>query len=96
MNWTYENGRIYSVGENDELMAETTFVANGDGAVEIDHTYVNPVLRGQGVAGAMMEVVAAYLRESGLKASASCTYANAWLNKHRESYSDILSEDFDS
>lgn len=26
-------------------------------------------------------------------ASASCSYANAWLKKHRKSYSDIISVD---
>lgn len=26
MDWQYENGRIFSVNENKELMAETTFV----------------------------------------------------------------------
>jgi len=45
MNWIYEKGRVYCV-ENDELMAETTFVDQESGEVNIDHTYVNPVLRG--------------------------------------------------
>lgn len=96
MNWQYEDGRIYSKNENNELLAETTFVFIGDNKVNIDHTYVNPILRGQGVAGKMLEVVAEYLSEKGLKATASCSYANAWLKKHRESYSDIISDDFDT
>ncbi|HOP10902.1 MAG TPA: GNAT family N-acetyltransferase [Oscillospiraceae bacterium] len=95
MNWDYEDGRIYSVGENDELMAEATFVFKKNGEVDIDHTYVNPVLRGQGVAGKMMEVVAEYLKGEGLRASASCSFANAWLQKNRERYTDIISKDLD-
>ncbi len=95
MNWKYENRRIYSVSENNELMAETTFVFKENGEVDIDHTYVNSVLRGQGVAGKMMEVVAEYLREKGLKASATCSYSNIWLKKHKEAYSDIISKDID-
>jgi predicted GNAT family acetyltransferase len=95
MNWNYETGRVYSVDENGELMAETTFVATGDKTVEIDHTFVNPALRGQGVAGKMMETVAAHLRENGLKATASCSYASAWLDKHRESYADVIAGDID-
>jgi len=93
MNWTYEDGRIYSIDDKNELMAEATFVFKENREVDIDHTYVHPTLRGQGVAGKMMETVAAYLKEKGLKASASCPYANAWLKKHRESYSDIVSKD---
>lgn len=50
MDWKYENGRIYSVDQNNELMAEATFVVQENGVVVIDHTYVNPVLRGQHVA----------------------------------------------
>jgi predicted GNAT family acetyltransferase len=95
MNWKFENGRIYSLDENSELMAETTFIKKGNGELVIDHTYVNPVLRGQGVAGQMMEVVAEYLRENGLKTSATCSYANAWLKKNRQAYPDIISKDLD-
>ncbi len=95
MDWKYKDERIYSVDEKGELMAETTFVLKENGEVNIDHTYVNPALRGEGVAGRMMEVVAEYLREKGLKATSTCSYANLWLKRHEESYSDIISEDID-
>ena len=93
MNWQYEEGRIFSVNEDNELMAETTFVLKENGEMDIDHTYVNPILRGKGVAGKMMEVVADYLREKSLKATATCSYANIWLRRHSDAYSDIISED---
>lgn len=96
MKWSFEKGRIYSVDENGKLMAETTFVYKYNGEVDIDHTYVNPELRGQGLAGKMMEVVAEYLKENGIKASASCSYANIWLKKHSESYPDIISRDIEN
>jgi predicted GNAT family acetyltransferase len=95
MDWQYEKGRIYSVNENNELMAETTFVFKGKAQIDIDHTYVNPVLRGQGVAGKMMEIVAEYLRKESLKATATCSYANLWLKKNKEVYSDIIVESID-
>ncbi|KJR45954.1 hypothetical protein UF75_3666 [Desulfosporosinus sp. I2] len=93
MDWNYDNGRIYSTDENGELMCETTFIRKENGDVDIDHTYVNPVLRGKGVAGKMMEVVAEYLRKEGFKATATCSYANIWLKRHEKQYPDILSED---
>jgi predicted GNAT family acetyltransferase len=95
MDWIFENGRIYSVNENSELLAETTFVLQKNREVNIDRTYVNPALRGQGVAGKMMGVVAEFLKERGLKATATCSYAVSWLKKHKELYSDIISNDFD-
>ncbi|GAA3663994.1 GNAT family N-acetyltransferase [Asaccharospora irregularis] len=96
MDWKYEEGRIYSIDEKNELMAEATYVLKENGEVDIDHTYVNPALRGQGVAGKMMSVVAEYLREKGLIATATCSYANSWFKKHRDIYSDIISKDIDS
>lgn len=93
MNWNYEYGRIYSVDDNKDVIAEVTFVYKGNTTIDIIHTYVNPIFRGQGVAGKLMEIVAQYLKEKGLQASASCSYANTWLKKYREAYSDIVSED---
>lgn len=93
MNWKYEDGRIYSVDEKGDLMAETTFIHKKNGEIDIAHTYVNPVLRGQGMADKMMVVVVEYLRKEGLKATASCSYANIWFANKEEFYSDIISKD---
>lgn len=95
MDWKYENGRIYSVNENNELMTETTFSFKENGEVDINQTYVNPVLRGQGMAGKMMKIVSEFLRRKGFKATATCPYANSWLKKHKDVYSDIISKDID-
>ena len=92
MEWNYENGRIYSTDEKGELMCEATFIRKENGEMNIDYTYVNPVLRGQGVAGKMMEVVAEYFRKEGIKATATCSYANIWLKRHEKQFPDILSE----
>lgn len=96
MEWNYEEGRIFSIDEKGELMAEVTYVYQSKEIVNINHVYVNPILRGQGVADLAMKTVTAHLREKGLKAIATCTYANPWLKKNRELYSDIIAEDFDS
>lgn len=93
MNWKYEEERIYSVDENEELMAEATFTHKENGEIDINHVYVSPVLRGKGVARKTMEVVANYLREKDLKATASCSYANGWFRMHEELYSDVMSKD---
>lgn len=95
MNWIYEEGRIYSLDEKNELLAETTYVLKENGEIDIDDTYVSPSLRGKGAAGKMMEVVCEYIRKKELKTTASCAYANAWLKKHQDIYSDIISKDID-
>lgn len=95
MDFQMTQGRVFSTDENGEVLAEATYVQQANGEVDIDYTYVSPVLRGQGAAGKMMEALANHLRESGLKATASCSYANAWLRKNREAYGDIVSNDLD-
>lgn len=92
MDWKYGNGRIYSTDEKGELMCEATFTRQENGEMDIDHTYVNPVLRGQGVAGQMMEVVAEYFKKEKFITSATCSYANVWLKRHSKQYPDILSD----
>lgn len=88
MNWKHENGRMYCVGENGELMAEATYILNGGNEAIINHTYVNPAMRGQGIAGKMMEAVTEFFKEQKLKVSATCSYADAWLKNHAETLSD--------
>jgi len=92
MDWKYEEGRIYQVDEKGELMCEATFNYRKNGEVNINHTYVNPLLRGQGKADKMMQIVAEYLREKGLKATATCPYAHRWFRDNAEAYADILSQ----
>ena len=52
MSFVKEKNRITYV-QNGEMLAEITFPAleNDENTVNIDHTFVNDVLRGQGVAG---------------------------------------------
>lgn len=90
MEFQITDGRVFYQNEQDEVLAEATYSYLSEGVVDIDHTYVSPVLRGQGVAGRLMEALASDLRAKGLKATASCSYAEAWLEKNRETYGDII------
>jgi predicted GNAT family acetyltransferase len=90
MNWNYENGRIFSKDEKGNIISEATYVQNHPGSLIIDHVYVNPSMRGQGVADETMQAVTEYLRKEGLKASATCSYASAWFLRNKEKCQDIL------
>jgi len=90
MEFQIEDGRIYQLNEQQEVMAEATYIYLSDGLVDINHTYVSPALRGQGIAGMLMVAVANELRKKGLKATASCSYADIWLEKNRAAYADII------
>jgi len=95
-NWKYEDGRIYCVDERGELIAEVTYVQKDNKEIDIDHVYINPVLRGKGLAKKTMLVVSDYLRKEGLKATATCSYANKWFKRNKALYSHINSEDLDN
>ncbi len=90
MAFQIEDGRVYYENEQQEVLAEVTYSHLGGGVVDIDHTFVSPTLRGQGIAGQLMEALATDLRTNGLKATASCSYAVAWLEKNRAAYADII------
>lgn len=89
MQFQIGENRLYAVDEQGKLLAEVTFPLIKDGVVEINHTFVDVSLRGQGVAGRMLEAVAAHLRERGWKAVPTCSYALKWFGDHPE-YGDIL------
>lgn len=91
MDWKFEEGRIYSLSDTGELMAEATYEVLDSGDLNIDHTYVSPSLRGRGVADEMMKAVAEYLRKEGFKAVASCSYAHIWFERNQEKYKDVIS-----
>lgn len=95
MEWKYESERIYSTDENGELMAEVTFFHKTDNEINIDHVYVNPILRGKGVAGKAMLIMVDYLRNNELKATATCSYANSWFQKNRSLYQDVIAKEID-
>ena len=67
-----------------ELLAEVTFPEVAPSVVEINHTFVDERLRGQGIAGKLLEQAVEELRETGRKARPTCSYAAGWFAKHPE------------
>jgi predicted GNAT family acetyltransferase len=55
----------------------------------ITHVEAAPPLRGTGAAGQLMEEVMAAARAEGLKITPLCSYAAAWIRRHRQHH-DLL------
>ena len=87
MEFQREDGRIYAM-DGDKLIAEVTFPTR-DGVADIDHTFVDDSLRGQGVAGQLVRAAVDQIRAGGGKARATCSYAKAWFEQHPEE-ADLL------
>ena len=90
MNWKYSESKISGLDDNGELMAEADFINGNDGVIDINHIYVSPKYRGQGMADKTMLTMVDFLREKNLQATASCSYANSWFSKNEEMYTDVI------
>lgn len=84
-----EPGRIWLADAQGNTAAEVLFPDDGAGKVNITHTYVDDSLRGQGVAGKLMETLTDELRRQGKRAEITCSYAADWFSRHPEN-ADIL------
>jgi len=84
MDFQKEPNWIFAKNEKGEIIAEVTFPKYKENLVVINHTYVNDSLRGQGVAGQLMEECHAMLVKDGRKAKATCPYAVKWFENHPE------------
>lgn len=87
---THENDVQY-LADDGTVLGEVTFPSCGDGIVDINHTFVDGSLRGQGVAGELLSRAAAELEKSGRRVHPSCSYAVRWFEKHAE-YAHLLAE----
>lgn len=91
MEYTKEKNRIWASGADGQRIAEVTFPARADGAVEIDQTFVDDSLRGQGIAAELMAEAYSAIKEDGLKAVLTCPYAIKWFAANPDKH-DILAQ----
>lgn len=83
MEFITETDRIYSTDPSGRVIAEVTFPTM-DGIATINHTFVHPILRGQGVADKLVKLAADKILADGNKIAATCSYAAAWFRRHPE------------
>ena len=89
MNYIIEDNRIYLENERNDVIAEVTFPMVEENVVTINHTYVDDSLRGQGIAGKLMELLVDKVKQENIKVIPTCSYAVNWLNKHPE-YNELI------
>ncbi len=88
MDFKYGKNRIYLENENGECIAEVTFPQISENEVNINHTFVDRCLRGQGIADKLVRELAVHLRKNNKKAISTCSYAVDWFENHPE-YDDV-------
>ncbi len=88
MEFIYEKERIFAEDENGKVIAEITFPTE-NGVANIDHTFVDASLRGQGAAGRLVKAAADKITADGSRIKATCSYAAKWFEKHGEYNAEI-------
>ena len=84
MDFKHSDNKIWLENDAGETVAFVDFPEFEPGKVEVTHTVVDSSLRGQGVAGKLMDALAAQLKKDGRKAELTCSYAVRWFAKHPE------------
>ncbi len=77
-----ENKTVYKI--DDKIMGEVDYPNIDDKTVNITHIFVDPSLRGQGIADQMLKKVFAYLQENNIEVVCTCSYAKNWAERHKE------------
>lgn len=73
--------------DGDKLAGRCTYVVR-DGLWELEHTIVDSAYGGQGIAGKLVQELAAQAREHGVKIVPVCSYALKTFEKNAE-YADV-------
>ena len=84
-----ERGGFIVQGEVGERVAEMAYVRSGESAFTIDHTEVDPELRGQGIAEDLLDAAVRHARDNGLKIQATCQFALAKLRED-DAFADVF------
>ena len=82
MQFIKEENRIYATNIDNETVAEVTFYEIENGIYNIDHTFVDDSLRGQGVGSKLVQEAVNTIREKGAQIQATCPFASKWLKEN--------------
>jgi len=82
MQFIKEENRIYATNIDNETVAEVTFYEIENGVYNIDHTFVDDSLRGQGVGSKLVQEAVNTIREKGAQIQATCPFASKWLKEN--------------
>lgn len=83
MNFEINNEKIFYSVDNKEL-AYILLDYTSDGLVVLEKVFVDPSLRGQGIASKIMEFAAEYFKNKKIITVPMCSYANTWYLKHKD------------
>jgi len=78
------NGVFELIDETENAVGELTFLVKENAQMIINHTGVNPNLRGQGLAEKLVLEAVAYARQHKYKILPFCSYVSVYIGRHPE------------
>lgn len=90
MNIEFGKNEFYINNESGKRIAEITFKYIEDKIININHTFVDPILRGQKIAQKLLDSVVKFAEDNELKIIPTCSYAVVKMKD--EKYKHILAK----
>ncbi len=87
---TSERGGEFTIQRDAERVADMTYRTTAPSTIVIDHTFVDPSLRGTGAGMKLMNTLVRWARDNNIRVQATCSYALAMFEKH-EGLRDVYS-----
>lgn len=84
-----DNGFAVFDESGEKRIAEIEYQQTADDIIVATHTWVDPSLRGEGVAGKLLDRLVADSEEKGRKIKALCPYVVRKFNDEPEKYDEI-------
>lgn len=81
--------RFYQEDDDGKLLAEITWKPISDKVVEVDHTYVDESLRGQGLAEELVDRLVVEMKVDGKMMVPVCPYVIDLFERKKEKYGHI-------
>jgi uncharacterized protein len=83
-----ERNGMFFIERDGRRVAELTYRMNGETAV-VDHTWVDPSLRGGKLAPNLVQAVVDWAREGKRKISPACSYVRMVMDRSPDTYRDV-------
>ncbi|WP_294833844.1 GNAT family N-acetyltransferase [uncultured Gilliamella sp.] len=81
LHYLEDKNRFYVCDENDNQVGEMTFTRIGQNKATINHTYIEPSYRGQGIADKLLDRVVEKLQQEQREIIPICSFAAKKLAK---------------
>jgi uncharacterized protein len=80
---------VFYVEQNNQIVAQMTYVWTDDATIIIEHTEVDDSLGGNGIGKLMVEKAVQFARNKSIKIIPRCTFAKSIFDKI-EGFKDVL------